>query len=234
VSTPPKRFGERIDSDAPPAEIPPAHPAATLIVARDANPGIEVLLLLRSDHGVFGGLWVFPGGRVDVDDPGDDELGRARSAAVRETLEEAGAVIDPDTLVPWSHWTPPAIVPKRYATWFFVAPWPDAEVVVDAHEVLEHRWIRPADAIVEQLPMAPPTIVSLAELATLDPQSVSDVRRDGEPPLYVTVPGRAADGTLVMLWAGDAGYDTADASAAGARHRLYMPKDAPPTFERRG
>ncbi len=232
MSTPPERFGDRLDGDAPTADIPQARPAATVILARDAHPGIEVLLLLRSDVGAFGGMWVFPGGRVDDDDAGDDELSRACSAAVRETDEEAGATIDPTTLVAWSHWTPPPIVPKRYVTWFFVAPWPGGEVRVDDHEVLQHRWIRPSDALAEDLRMAPPTIVSLFELAALDPGSVADVHRDGPPPAYVTVPAKAADGTLVMLWDGDAGYATADAEAAGARHRMYMPKGAPPRFER--
>lgn len=232
MSTPPKRFGERLDGDAANGDLPPARPAATVILARDAEPGIEVLLLLRSDVGVFGGLWVFPGGRVDDDDAGDDEIARARAAAVRETEEEAGAIIDATTLVAWSHWTPPAIIPKRYVTWFFIGPWPGGDVQVDDHEVLEHRWVRPQDALAEHLPMAPPTIVTLAELAAMAPTSVAELRRDGQPPAYVTVPSKDVDGTLVMLWEGDAGYDTADATVAGPRHRIYMPKDAPPRFER--
>jgi 8-oxo-dGTP pyrophosphatase MutT (NUDIX family) len=203
-----------------------------VILARDANPGIELLMLLRSNVGVFGGLWVFPGGRVDDDDPGDDVLSRARSAAVRETREEADIVLDGASLVPWSHWTPPPIIPKRYTTWFFIAPWSGGEVHVDDHEVLEHRWMRPADALAEHLPMAPPTIVTLAELVTINPRCVSELARVGEPPAYVTVPSKDADGTLVMLWAGDAGYDTGDSLRPGPRHRMYLPKGEVPRFVR--
>lgn len=231
MTTQPEPFGERL-TEAPVGDLPPARAAATVILVRGADPGIEVLLLRRSDHGVFGGLWVFPGGRVDDADPGADEVERARSAAVRETVEEAGATIDPTTLVAWSHWTPPAIVPKRYVTWFFIAPWAGGDVVVDDHEVLQHRWISPAQALAEQLPMAPPTIVTLSELVLIDPSSPADLRRDGEAPAYVTVPAKAADGTMVMLWQGDAGYGTADAEAPGPRHRMWMPKGAPPRFER--
>ncbi len=91
----------------------------------------------------------------------------------------------------------------------------------------------PAQALAEQLPMAPPTIVTLAELITLDPASPAELRRaDDDAPAYRTVVGRADDGTAVMLWEGDAGYATADPNVPGARHRLWMPKDAPARFER--
>lgn len=235
----PSSFSDRLDPVAG-ADVPVARPAATVILARPATPapdpgtGIEVLLLQRSTHGVFGGLWVFPGGRVDDTDAGSTELERARAAAVRETMEEAGAVIDPASLVAWSHWTPPAIVPKRYLTWFFLGAWPGGSVTVDDHEVVHHRWITPAAALAENLAMAPPTIVTLAELVAIDASSPAGLRRVGDPPAYLTVPGRAADGTPVVMWDGDAGYESGDADAPGPRHRVWMPKNAPARFERSG
>jgi 8-oxo-dGTP pyrophosphatase MutT (NUDIX family) len=238
MSEQPQSFGERL-APRQPDELPPARPAATVILARQApatgepGTGIEVLLLQRSDHGVFGGMWVFPGGRVDDSDAGADDVERARSAAVRETLEEAGAAIDPSSLTYWSHWTPPAVLAKRYLTWFFIGEWPGGDIAVDDHEVIRYRWITPAQALAEHLPMAPPTIVTLAELITLDPASPAELRRaDDDAPAYRTVVGRAADGTAVMLWDGDAGYSTADPNVPGPRHRLWMPKDAPARFER--
>lgn len=236
MTNPSQSFGERLAPQEP-DELPPARPAATAILARAATPtgepgsGIEVLLLQRSDHGVFGSLWVFPGGRVDDSDPGDDDVERARSAAVRETMEEAGATIDPASLVYWSHWTPPAVLPKRYITWFFIGEWPGGEVTVDDHEVVLHRWVSPAEALAEHLPMAPPTIVTLAELVAFDPATPADLRRDGDAPAYQTVVGRTADGTAVMLWDGDAGYASADPNVPGPRHRLWMPKEGPARFE---
>src|SRR5690348_5643849 len=110
--------------DEPPRSTAVAEPAATVVVVRDGAAGIEVLLLRRSARPPFGGMWVFPGGRVE---PGDadpsrpmDELAAARRAAVRETREEAGLVLDAATLVPMSHWTPPGITPRRFTTWFFL------------------------------------------------------------------------------------------------------------------
>ncbi|MEZ5141233.1 MAG: NUDIX domain-containing protein [Acidimicrobiales bacterium] len=107
-----------------PEVVPELIPAATVVVLRDGPDGLETLLLRRNAALEFaGGMWVFPGGRVDDDDrrPGDDDETAARRAAVREAWEEADVVLDPSTLVWFSHWTPPPVTIKRYATWFFGA-----------------------------------------------------------------------------------------------------------------
>ncbi len=88
-------------------EIPPARPAATVVVFRRSADGgpPELLLLERSGTMAFaGGATVFPGGAVDPSDrvlaatvPGADALdpedAAARVAAVRETLEESGLIV---------------------------------------------------------------------------------------------------------------------------------------------
>ncbi len=74
--------------------------------------------MLRRDTALAfaGGMWVFPGGRVDPGDrpPGVDPataddaaaLEAARQAAVRETKEEAGLVVRADALVWFANWAP--------------------------------------------------------------------------------------------------------------------------------
>ena len=94
-----------------PDELPPAVAAATVVVARDGVAGLEVLMLQRSEVGAFAGMWVFPGGRVDPADPGEDEVAKARSAAVREAAEEVALTIDRESIVLWAHWMPPPIAP---------------------------------------------------------------------------------------------------------------------------
>jgi len=92
------------------------HPAATVVLLRDGPDGLEAYLQRRPMHlGFAGGLWVFPGGRVDEADrdPAVDAswtgpspatwaerlglpLAEARGqvvAACRETLEEAGLLL---------------------------------------------------------------------------------------------------------------------------------------------
>ena len=82
------------------AELPPAIPAATVVLLRDGVDGLETLMLRRNSKLAFaGGAWVFPGGRIDPEDyPGGAArpttgavLAAARTAAAREAMEEAGA-----------------------------------------------------------------------------------------------------------------------------------------------
>ena len=71
----------------------PVFPSATVVIIRDGDAGLEALLVQRSKavkH--MGGMWVFPGGKIDdADYPDDrDAYGAAVNAAIRETQEEAG------------------------------------------------------------------------------------------------------------------------------------------------
>src|SRR4051795_10090346 len=96
-----------------------ASPAATVVVVRDGAGGeIEVLMVHRNSKHAFGGMWVFPGGKVDPEDvdPGDpnNEEHTARRAAAREAQEEAAVALDPQQLVAISHWTPPPEAPRKF------------------------------------------------------------------------------------------------------------------------
>ena len=43
-------------------------PSGTVVVLRDAEPGLEVLLLQRASRDGGAGPWVFPGGKVEPAD----------------------------------------------------------------------------------------------------------------------------------------------------------------------
>jgi 8-oxo-dGTP pyrophosphatase MutT (NUDIX family) len=207
----------------------PPRPAATVVLLRDAEPGLETLMLRKNSKIAFGGMWVFPGGRIDPQDRAADdrdELAGARRAAVREALEEAGLVVEEAGLVPFSHWTPPPITPKRYITWFFVARAPKETVSIDGGEIHEHDWMRPADALARrdagEIELAPPTFVSLYELA--QHASVDDAlahARARTPERFATAVARV-EGGAVAMWHGDAGYEARAPDRPGARHRLWM------------
>ncbi len=215
-------------------------PAATVILLRDGAEGLETLMLRRNSKLAFvGGMWVFPGGRVDPEDreglAPDDEVGHARLAAVREAREEAGIEVDEASLVTLSHWTPPPITPKRFLTWFFLAPAPAAEVVIDEGEIHDHQWMRPEDALrrrdAQEIELAPPTWVTLHELAQRatvgDALAAAGAR---EPERFETHIGISSSGP-VALWFGDAGFEDSDADKPGPRHRLRM-KDDQWSYER--
>lgn len=210
-----------------------AIPAATVILLRDTAAGVETLMLRRNSKLAFGGMWVFPGGRVD---PADHEgaadrdaattFAAARRAAVREAFEESGLTVAVDDLVALSHWTPPPQTPKRFATWFFVAPAPEGAVTIDDGEIHEHMWLSPLDALAQrdrsEIELAPPTWVTLHMLAGA--ASVADalaLASASDPLIFVTRIG-TTDAGLAAMWAGDAGYETGDANAPGPRHRLVM------------
>src|SRR5689334_3375415 len=125
--------------------------AATVILLRDGPEGLETLMLRRDSKLAFaGGMWVFPGGRVDPGDYGSDpeDLDTAsRNAAVREAFEESGLVVSAEVMVPFAHWTPPPEAPKRFSTQFFVAPAPEGDVTIDDGEIRNHMWVSPADGL---------------------------------------------------------------------------------------
>lgn len=152
-------------------------PAATVVLVRDHahRDDIEVLLVRRSTRLVFhGGHWVFPGGRVDAADfqaAGCDlEYPAAVKAAVRETREETGIELEEQRLIHIAHWTTPPRLPRRFCTWFFLYPLTcEVSVQVDQREILEHRWLRPAEALSEAgngaLVLPHPTRVTVEDLA---------------------------------------------------------------------
>jgi 8-oxo-dGTP pyrophosphatase MutT (NUDIX family) len=178
--------------------------AATLLLLRDGDAGLEVLMITRHAETAFaGGAAVFPGGRLDAEDsaptllrhcrtvPGIDTAQLAlRVCAIRETFEEVGLLLarragseqlldggaveklqtallarlghPPDftelviegglelateLLVPFAHWITPAIRPRRYDAYFFLAPAPDRqEARHDGHEAVDSIWVAPAKA----------------------------------------------------------------------------------------
>jgi len=220
-------------------EVPESVEAATVVILRDGERGVETLLLRRNSKlGFAGGAWVFPGGRVDPDDrrPGDDDEASARRAAVREVAEEAGLVIEESSLVAFSHWTPPMVAIKRFATWFFLAAAPPTVVEVDGGEIVDHLWVSPAEALgrhaAGEVELLPPTWVTLDLVSRHD--DVASLLADAAVrPVdrHVTKFVKDEDGRTVSMWEGDAGYDLGDPSVPGSRNRLHV-SEMPWRYER--
>ncbi len=152
--------------------------AATVIVLRDGEPGLEVLLVQRNPAARFmGGAWVFPGGAVNPEEGAGDAA--LRAAALRELQEEAGIALDgPDELVGFSRWITPAEVRIRFDTWFFLARLPaGAEPQVDGQEVVDVRWYAPTQALAageqDEILLVFPTVKHLEALAAFG--SVSEL-----------------------------------------------------------
>jgi 8-oxo-dGTP pyrophosphatase MutT (NUDIX family) len=133
-------------------------PAATVILVREGEAGLEAFLLRRNRKASFmSNAFVFPGGKIDPDD------GSAEVAAVRELFEEAGVLLTDRPLAPdaqadwrrrllanevtfaallaaeglrpdatrlhfWSRWVTPSFEPKRFDASFYLAQLPPGQV----------------------------------------------------------------------------------------------------------
>lgn len=210
--------------------IAPARPSATVVIFREHDAGGEILLVQRSGRLDFhGGAWVFPGGRVDDHEEtaaAGDVLAAARAAAVREVMEETGLAVASSALVTLSRWTTPVQAPKRFLTWFFLAPVDArAEVHVDGREIVASRWVRPAAAIEEhcagRLDIPPPTFVTLKSLAGARSLAEHHAGQAARAPDIFEPKIVLVDKGFFSLYAGDAGFEAGDISAPGPRHRLY-------------
>jgi 8-oxo-dGTP pyrophosphatase MutT (NUDIX family) len=204
--------------------------AATVVLLRDGERGLEVLLAERPrDRGSFAGAWVFPGGAVDEADAAGgrvDSEDAARRAAVRETREEIGLELDRYDLVPFSHWTPPKGSPKQLGTTFFAVRVPDGEIRPDPNEVMAVEWIRPVDALdrhsAGSMTLWPPTWVTLHWLqgAASVEQALAELR-SGDITPYVS---RFSDDRSAIIWQED---DEFEAERAHQDNRPDVPDDAP-------
>ena len=219
-------WAERHDTDPD----KPTIPAATVCVLRDGPDGLDTLMLRRNSKLAFaGGMWVFPGGRIDpvdyADEP-DDLASAARRAAVREAHEESGQQLTTDDLRWFAHWTPPSVAPKRFATWFFACRASNDEVQIDGGEIHDSAWMTPADTLAkvdsQEIELTPPTWVTLNSLLPHD--TVADALQalsTDDPEFYVTKVLRSPEGP-VAFWESDAAYQSGDLDTTGPRHRLLM------------
>ncbi len=206
--------------------------AATVLLLRDHPAhGLEVWMMERSRTvGFMARAWVFPGGRVDPADAdarvrvpsrGSDVPRAAWAAAARELEEEAGVRLgdgdgcDLRDAVPWARWITPEVEPRRYDTWFIAAALPAGQDPrADGVEAAQGAWFTPAAAIARveagTLPLAPPTLRTLQELAAYT--TVAGVL--GAERAVVAICPRFhvdSEGATWVLLPGDPGHPSSDA-----------------------
>jgi 8-oxo-dGTP pyrophosphatase MutT (NUDIX family) len=124
-----------------------------------------------------------------------------RSESLAELLERRGLVLRSDLLRPWAHWITPEFEPRRFDTRFFVAAVPTGQRARDVSgEADQAVWMSVAGAVhgfsSGALPMLPPTIVALRELAAYD--TVDEVL-DADMTVTPLMPRAVLDGDEVLL-----------------------------------
>jgi 8-oxo-dGTP pyrophosphatase MutT (NUDIX family) len=153
---------------------------------------------------------------VDVSGP-EWEAERVALIERRESLsgllQRRGLGLRADLLRPWAHWITPELEPRRYDTRFFVAALPAGQDVRDVGgEADATMWLTPREAIAryerDELPMLPPTISTLrdlAEFSTAAEALASASSRDIAPLL----PRVVIDGDqMQLLLPHEKGYDS--------------------------
>ena len=214
----------------------PPVPSATVMVLRDGEAGLEVLMVRRHGaSGVLGGVHVFPGGKLDAADTRQPPVGRTPEqmraalgepalelptalglfmAARRETQEEVALTLDVDALVPWSRWiTPrvPSVTNKRFDTRFFAVRVPPGQTpVADAHEATEAVWLTPREGLTRYwnglMDLAPPQIMTLAELTRFGRVEAALAHAVGRQPPLVESCPFDEGGRRVVCYPGDPGH----------------------------
>ena len=203
-------------------------PSACAVAVTDHGAGPRALLVHRSPELSFqGDLWAFPGGHVDAADQVlDDDLETAQRCAVRETREETGLALGAEDLIYMARWITPVYLPRRFDTWFFLTTGDFGSVTVDGHEIIDHQWIPPRQALLDhnqnKRRLTPPAFVILSRLAGLDsvPAILENVQDNGVP-YFKGQPVELPNG-LCALYEGDVAYGHSDLTRPGPRHRLWL------------
>ncbi len=141
-------------------------------------------------------------------DGGTEELHSERDALNAGQTDFAGVVarhdlvLATDELQVFSHWVTPPGGPRRYDTWFFVAPAPPGRYRHDEVELIESAWVRPAAALAAAdegtIDLILPTRRNLEAMARFDAagELLDAARRGNEPD---------ADGCVQMVTESSAG-----------------------------
>jgi 8-oxo-dGTP pyrophosphatase MutT (NUDIX family) len=199
--------------------------AASLILMRERDGQAPEFLIVRRETSLAfaAGAYVFPGGRLD---PGDHDVAQvrlaqldpvdaaARIAAIRETEEETGIVVetDPADLVPFARWLPVhEVVVRRFDTRFYLARTDrDVEPVADGVESSHAFWAS-AGAILDRCARGDgraifPTRRLLERLAGF--ASFAEARAEAErlPPRIISPWVEQRDGEDWLCIPDDAGY----------------------------
>jgi 8-oxo-dGTP pyrophosphatase MutT (NUDIX family) len=138
-----------------------------------------VCAAVRETFEESGVLLAGPAGDAIVPDTSGDYWEADRLALLDRSLSLAGLlarrelVLRADLLRPWAHWITPEIEERRYDTRFFVAALPAGQRTRDVSSESDRvTWARPAEAAKAarrgDMPMLPPTLVTLEELAEYD------------------------------------------------------------------
>lgn len=123
---------------------------------------------------------------------------------IGEMLEREQLELACDALTPFAHWVTPAMLPKRFDTYFFLAHAPSDQVAGhDDREVVDSEWVRPAEVIERvtagQVTMVPATQINLEKLGRSNTAADAIAAALASPPVRVEPQLAGRSGKTVTL-----------------------------------
>jgi 8-oxo-dGTP diphosphatase len=130
-------------------KIPTLMVVAAALVDREG----QVLLQQRAPGRAMGGLWEFPGGKVETNE-------RPEAALVRELLEELGIEVAETALVPAAFASADNAGRHMLLLLYLCREWRGEPQALDAAAL---KWLKPADMAVDEMPPADVPLVAALE-----------------------------------------------------------------------
>lgn len=137
-----------------------------------------------------------------------------------ELVVEGGLELATDLLVPFAHWITPAIRPRRYDTYFFLAPAPARqEALHDGREAVASVWVEPgkaaADGAAGRVKMIFATRFNLQKLARSASSEAAFAAARADTIVTVCPVYRETPQGLMWCIPIEAGYGIAETPVAG-------------------
>lgn len=142
-----------------------------------------------------------------------------------DVVRELGVRLRLDGLSAFARWITPAMLPKRFDTWFYAmhAP-PEQTAACDGRETVDAEWIAPSEAIrlaeTGERTIIFPTLMNLRLLAQAESAADSIARAEQRTLVAVTPYVEQRDGSPFLVIPPDAGYgdvaEPLDGALAGA------------------
>jgi 8-oxo-dGTP pyrophosphatase MutT (NUDIX family) len=139
-----------------------------------------------------------------------EDIGRDRRPFL-DLINELDLYLDLEALTVFAHWITPAMSPRRFDTWFYVAVAPEEQLAIcDGSETVDAEWISPHEALrlgeAGERTVIFPTRMNLQMLG--EASSAEDAVRRSKARKIVTVEPEMTvrDGERVLVLPPDAGY----------------------------
>ena len=151
---------------------------------------------------------------------------RSSAAPFAEALQALALRPGLHALRPFARWVTPTVERRRFDTRFYLATHPHGqEAAPDGFEMVEHRWRRPVDALVDYaasaMLLSPPTFYFLADLAAQLEAGVQLHDWADAQPLHPVLPRLELTDAPRLLLPGDADYPS-DQPVSGPTRMLLI------------